>query len=65
MKKLLLLLLFVLSSCSVEKDVCTCTAKYSLFNQNGYFYVENTEIDCKTKLPLKPYQPNAIFCGCN
>jgi hypothetical protein len=58
------LLLFLIVSCSTDEQNCRCTAKYRLFSQSGFFYVENTEIDCVTKQPIKLIQPDAIFCGC-
>lgn len=66
MKKLLLLFIFVVAGCSTESEECNCgKAKYAIIGQQGYFYVKNIPIDCKTGKPTKSIpNKNAIFVDC-
>jgi hypothetical protein len=63
MKRIILLLAIVLSSCSTDEEKeCNCTGKYILSN-GGTFYVPKQPIDCETKQPTKLAQ-SGFFVGC-
>jgi outer membrane protein assembly factor BamE (lipoprotein component of BamABCDE complex) len=66
MKKLLLLFIFVVAGCSTDSNECICgKAKYAIIEQQGYFYVNNMPIDCKTGKPTKQIpNKNAFFVDC-
>jgi hypothetical protein len=66
MKKLLLLFIFVVAGCSTDSEECICgKAKYAIIGQQGYFYVNNMPVDCKTGKPTKPIaNKNAFFVDC-
>ena len=69
MKKLLLLsaVLFILS-CDKEDEKTDCNCKKAKFitsgNSNGFFYIDNLKIDCKTGQPIQQVQQNAVYVGC-
>ena len=60
-----MLLLLLALACSKEEEGCTCTGKYQVVGQEGFFYAEG--VDCDTGQPVIDNQGDilTVFKGCN
>ena len=74
MRKILLLFVIVLSSCSTDKEICKSTCKFTKdFSSGQFFYINNVAVDCETNTPstetLDKIQSaqtgTVVFCGCD
>jgi len=75
MKKILLLFVIILSSCSTDKEVCKSTCSFAKTATDGSYFlakITNVPIDCETNEPsaetiesIKKSHSVTSFCCCD